>query len=177
VIRSTTLRTLPGRLVPLAIVSLALFARPAAAQTWNMAGQVGAGTGLEGGSPRDGGVSWHRARTRATVGLDMGVDEAAYAAFGVRAFVELEHSTTIGASLHYNFWLSPNFDIFGGFTGVIAPETMAGVEAGSTFVIPLGEKLGIFIEPSLAALPVGGDVPKGSVVVWALLSAGLRFNI
>ena len=171
--RSSRLRCL----APLTALAFTLLARPAAAQTWTWAGMAGGGTGLEAGSPRDGSVSWHRARTRAVVGLDMGVDEAAYAAFGLRAFVELEHATTIGASLHYNFWLSPNFDIFGGFTGVIAPETMAGVEAGCTFVIPLGEKLGVFIEPTIAALPVGSDVPKGSVVVWTLLSAGLRFNI
>jgi hypothetical protein len=163
----------------LALVALALcfVARPSAAQTWKMDGLAGAGTGLEGGSPRDGSVSWHRARTRAVIGLDMAVDEAAYAAFGFRAFVELEHATTVGASLHYSYWLSKDIGVFGGFTGVIAPETLAGVEAGGTFVIPMGKKFGIFIEPSLAALPLGSDVPSGSVVVWALLSAGVRLGL
>jgi len=142
-----------------------------------MDGEVGAGTGLEGGSPRDGGVAWHRARTRAMVGLDMAVDEDAYQAFGFRAFVELEHTTSVGASLHYSFWLSKSLGLFAGFTGVIAPETLAGVEAGGTFVIPLGKKVGIFVEPSLAALPFGSDLPHGSVVVWALLSAGMRFSL
>jgi hypothetical protein len=111
------------------------------------------------------------------VGLDLAVDEDAYQAFGFRAFVELERTTTVGASLHYSFWLSKNFGLFAGFTGVIAPETLVGVEAGSTFVIPLGKKLGIFIEPSLAALPIGSDVPSGSVVIWALLNAGVRFGL
>ena len=96
---------------------------------------------------------------------------------GFRAFVELERATTVGASLRYNFWPAKSLSLFAGFTGVIAPETLAGVEAGSTFVIPLGKKFGLFIEPSLAALPLGSDLPKGSVVVWALLSAGLRFGL
>ena len=111
------------------------------------------------------------------VGLDMAVDEDAHQAFGFRAFVELEHTTTVGASLHYSFWLSRKFGLFAGFTGVIAPETLAGVEAGATYVIPLGKKFGIFLEPSLAALPIGSDRPSGSVIVWALLSAGVRFGL
>ncbi len=111
------------------------------------------------------------------VGLDLAVDEAAYQAFGFRGFVELERTTGVGASLHYTRWLSPTVGLFVGFTGVIAPATLAGVEAGGTFVIPLGKSLGIFIEPSLAALPLGSDVPKGSVIVWGLVSAGLRFDL
>ncbi|HEX4335191.1 MAG TPA: hypothetical protein VH062_04715 [Polyangiaceae bacterium] len=142
-----------------------------------MDGEVGLGSGLEGGSPRDGSVSWHRARTRAMVGLDLAVDEDGYQAFGFRGFVELEHATTVGASLHYTFALSKKVGLFGGFTGVIAPETLVGVEAGSTIVFPLGKTLGIFLEPSLAALPLGSDVPSGSVVIWALLNAGLRFGL
>jgi hypothetical protein len=142
-----------------------------------MNGEIGAGTGLEGGSPRDGGVSWHRARTRIMGGLDMNVDEDAYQSFGFRAFVELERTTTLGASFHYTFWPAKSVGLFAGFTGVIAPETLLGVEAGGTFIIPLGKKLGIFIEPSIAALPIGGDLPKGSVVVWTLVSAGLRFSL
>ena len=138
---------------------------------------AGAGTGMEGGNPGDGTVSWHRARTRAVVGLDLAADEAAYQAFGFRAFVELEHRVTLGASLRYSYWLNPNIGIFGGFTGVIAPKTLAGVEAGATFVIPLGKRLGIFIEPSLAALPIGSDLPPDSVIVWGLLTAGLRLSI
>jgi hypothetical protein len=142
-----------------------------------MNGLVGLGTGLEGGNPGDGSVSWHRARTRATVGLDLAVDEAAYQAFGFRAFVELEHRATLGASLHYAYWLNPSIGLFGGFTGVIAPKTLVGVEAGATFVIPLGKRLGIFIEPSLAALPLGSDLPSDSVVIWGLLSAGVRLSL
>lgn len=161
------------------VVAFTLFfvAHSAHAQSWKMDAQVGAGTGLEGGSPGDGGVSWHRARTRATVGLDMAVDEEAYQAFGFRAFVELEHRTTVGASLHYTFWPAKALGLFAGFTGVIAPATLAGVEAGGTFIIPLGKKVGIFIEPSIAALPLGSDLPKDSVVIWALLSAGMRFSL
>ncbi len=110
-------------------------------------------------------------------GLDMAVDEEAYQAFGFRAFVELEHRTSVGASLHYTFWPAKSLGLFAGFTGVIAPETLAGVEAGATFIIPMGKKVGIFIEPSIAALPFGGDLPSGSVVVWTLLSAGMRFSL
>lgn len=141
-----------------------------------MDGQFGVGTGLEGGSPGDG-IAWHRARTRATAGLDMAVDEDAYQAFGFRAFVELERRASLGASLHYTFWPAKSLGLFAGFTGVIAPKTLVGVEAGGTFIVPLGKKLGIFIEPSLAALPLGSDLPKDSVVIWALLSAGMRFSL
>jgi hypothetical protein len=164
-------------LATLATFTLFFIAHSAQAQSWMMNGEIGAGTGLEGGSPRDGGVSWHRARTRIMGGLDMNVDEDAYQSFGFRAFVELEHTTTLGGSFHYTFWPAKTVGLFAGFTGVVAPETLLGVEAGGTFVIPLGKKLGIFIEPSIAALPLGGDLPKGSVVIWTLLSAGLRFSL
>lgn len=161
----------------LASVALLAPARMARAQSWSANGLVGLGTGLEGGNPGDGSVAWHRARTRATVGLDLAVDEAAYQAFGFRAFVELEHRATIGASLHYAYWINPNIGVFGGFTGVIAPKTLAGVEAGATFIIPLGKTLGIFIEPSLAALPIGSDLPSDSVIIWGLVSAGVRLSL
>lgn len=132
---------------------------------------------MEGGNPGDGSVSWHRARTRAVVGLDLAADEEAYQALNFRAFVELEHRATLGASLHYAYWLNPSVGLFGGFTGVIAPKTLVGVEAGATFVIPMGKTLGIFIEPSLAALPLGSDLPSDSVVIWGLLSAGVRLSL
>jgi hypothetical protein len=154
-----------------------LITRTSVAQSWAMQGHAGVGTGLEGGSAGSDGVSWQRARTRAVVGLDLTPDEAAYQAFGFRGFVELERSTSVGASVHYARWVAPSFGLFVGLTGVIAPSTLFGGEAGATFLIPLGKKVRIFIEPEIAALPIGSDLPKDSVIIWALLSAGLRFDL
>jgi hypothetical protein len=167
------------RAFPLIALAAALSFVPgtAKAQSWAMHGQIGLGTGMEGGTPGDSGVAWHLARLRATAGLDVAADEAAYQAFGVRAFVEFQRATSVGAALHYNIAVSKNFGLFAELTGVIAPRTLFGAGAGGTFVIPMGDKLGIFIEPELAALPVGSDVPKDSVIIWALLSVGLRFNL
>jgi len=149
----------------------------ASAQQEMLAGQVGVGSGFEGGSPGEGSVIWHRARTRAVVGLDFAVDEPGYNAFGFRSFVELEHRVTLGGTFHYTRWIAQKFGLFVGVTAVIAPENMFGGTAGAQFIIPLGKKSGIFIEPELSALPVGSDVPDGSVVVWVLVNAGLRFDI
>jgi len=164
-------------LAALAVVaSVSLAAKEAAAQQSMISGLVGAGTGLEGGGA-GGGVSWQRARTRALVGLDFGVDEVGYNAFGFRAFVELERQATLGGSFFYTRWVSPKFGLFAGCTGVAVPEQLFGGTAGAEFLIPLGSKADIFIEPSIAALPVGSDVPDDSVIVWALLSAGLKFSL
>jgi hypothetical protein len=167
------------RIIPaLFAFSFALFAPTlASAQQEMLAGQVGAGTGFEAGSPGTGSVDWHRARTRAVVGLDFAVDEPGYNAFGFRSFVELEHRASLGGSFHYTRWIAPKFGLFVGFTGVAAPETLFGGTAGAQFVIPLGKKVGIFIEPELSALPIGSDLPEGSVLIWLLLNAGVRFDI
>jgi hypothetical protein len=160
-----------------AVFAFSTLAAPAAfAQQSMISGLVGAGTGFEGGSPGEG-VSWQRARTRAVGGLDFAVDEVGYNAFGFRAFVELERRATLGGSFFYTRWVAPKFGLFAGCTGVAAPEHMFGGTAGALFLIGLGEKVDIFIEPSIAALPIGTDVPDGSVIVWALLSAGLRFDL
>lgn len=146
------------------------------AQQSMISGLVGAGTGFEGGGAGDG-VSWQRARTRAVVGLDFAVDEVGYNAFGFRSFIELERRTSLGGSFFYTRWVAPKFGLFAGITGVAVPEQLFGGTAGALFLVPLGSKVDIFIEPSIAALPLGSDVPDDSVIVWALLSAGLRFDL
>jgi hypothetical protein len=166
-----------SRVAAACALCLALFAKSAHAQQSMLAGQVGIGSGFEGGSPGNGTVAWHRARVRADVGLDFAVDEPGYNAFGFRGFVELEHRATLGGSFLYTRWVMPKLGLFVGFTGVAAPETLAGGTAGAQFLIRMGQKMDIFIEPEIAALPIGSDLPDGSVVVWVLLSAGLRFAL
>jgi hypothetical protein len=161
--------------------SLALLAwllpSPASAQSWSTDARFGVGTGFEGGNPGTGSVAWHRARTRAVFGLDLVADEAAYSALGFRGFVELEHNLSLGGDLRYVRWVTPGLGLFAGFAGVLAPKYLLGADAGATFVIPLGKKLDLFLEPELSAFPLGSDLPDGSIVVWALLNAGIGFHL
>ena len=166
------------RALALSLVLVATATPEAAwAQRWGEEGLVGIGTGLEGGDPGAGSLAWRRARTRIVLGFDMAADEAAYPAFGVRGFAEIEHAASVGLRLHYARWVAPWVGLFAGITGVVAPETLAGIGGGATFVIPLGRKVGLFAEPEFVALPVGSDVPSDSVVLWGLLSVGARVHL
>ncbi len=155
-------------------IAATLLAPEALAQRWVVDGELGLATGLQGGNPGDSSIAWERARTRIFGGADIHVDETEYEAFGFRAFVEIEPRAAIGAEVRYIRWLSESVGAFVNVTGTVAPRTLIGGGVGAKFLIPLGKKTSLLLEPSFNALPLGSDLPKNSVLMWALFSAGIR---
>jgi len=135
------------------------------------------GTGLEGGDPGDGDLTWGRARTRLIAGFDMRSDEAEQEAMGFRAFAELEQRGGIGGEARYSRFLGRAVAGSVFLTGTVAPETLFGGGVAATFAIPFGPRFGVFVEPAFAALPLGSDVPDDSVLMWATLALGVRLGL
>jgi hypothetical protein len=150
--------------------------REARAEELLMDGNFGVGTGVEGGDPGTG-LEWRRARFRVLGGVDLRSDEGPADAIGFRAFVEVEKRASVGAEVRYERWMARNFGVWADLTGTIAPETLFGGGFGCTAIIPFGRKVGLFIEPSFQALPLGSDTPGNSVLIWGLLSVGARFGL
>jgi hypothetical protein len=148
----------------------------AQAEELMMDGTFGLGTGIEGGDPGTG-ISWRRARLRVLGGVDLRSDENQADALGFRAFVEVEKRASVGAEVRYERWMSRNFGVWANLSGTVTPYTLFGGGFGATAIIPFGKKFGLFIEPSFQALPLGSDTPGDSVLVWGLLSAGVRFGL
>ncbi len=141
-----------------------------------MDGNFGVGSGLEAGDAGSG-LEWRRARFRVLGGVDLRSDEGPADAIGFRGFVEVEKRAALGAEVRYERWMARNFGVWAGLTGTVAPETLFGGGFGCTAIIPFGKKVGLFIEPSFQALPLGSDTPGDSVLIWGLLSAGVRFGL
>ena len=150
--------------------------KAAQAEELLMDGNFGLGTGLEGGDP-GAGLEWRRARLRVLGGVDLRSDEGPADALGFRAFVEVEKRASVGAEVRYQRWMARNFGVWAHLTGTIAPETLFGGGFGATAIIPFGKKVGLFIEPSFSALPLGSDTPGDTVLIWGLLSVGARFGL
>ena len=143
-----------------------------------MSAQAGLGTGLEAGDPGDGDLEWQRARTRIVLGADFGGDEDLENTFGVGGYIDLEERGGLGVYARYSRWLTPSslgLNIQG--IAAITPNTLVGIGAGATFVIPFGERVGLFLEPTVAILPVGSDLPGDSPITWILFSAGVRLGL
>jgi hypothetical protein len=151
-------------------------ALPARAEGWMYEGNVGLGTGLEGGDAGTGSMHWQRARFRLVAGLDLRSEESDNEGFGVRAVAELEKRGSFGGELRYARFVSRGFGAYAGICGTAFPETLLGLNGGATVVIPLGRPA-LFIEPSFAALPFGSDVPDDSIVFWALLTVGVNVRL
>lgn len=149
------------------------FPGAASAQSWVTDAQLSLATGLEGASG-GGGVSWQRARTRLILGLDLGNDEHGVDAYGVRTFVELERSLSVGLEVGYLRWVLPELSLFFGGVAVLAPSTLFGATAAANYTFPLGKRLGLSVLASFSALPLGSDRPDDGVVVWGLLGLGIR---
>jgi hypothetical protein len=152
---------------------LALWAKPATAQSWVSDVQVGLSTGLE-GSDTGLGPQWQRARGRIVVGFDLGNSETGNEAYGARAFLELERTVAVGGELGYVRWFTPQLNFFFGGVAVLAPETLFGGTVAATYVLPMGKHFGIPIWASINALPFGSDRGDDGVVVWTLLGVGVR---
>lgn len=161
-----------------ALLACALWAatRPAQAEELLMDGNFGVASGVEGGDPGDG-LSWRRARLRLVGGVDLRSDEGPADALGFRAFAEIERRASIGAEVRYERWMARNFGVWAGLTGTIAPKTLFGGGFGATAIIPFGRKVGLFIEPSFQALPLGSDTPSDEVLLWGLVAMGARFGL
>lgn len=151
-------------------------AREARAEELLMDGNFGIGSGLEAGDAGSG-LEWRRARFRVLGGVDLRSDEGPADALGFRAFVEVEKRASVGAEVRYERWMARNFGVWADLTGTVAPETLFGGGFGCTAIIPFGKKVGLFVEPSFQALPLGSDTPGDSVLIWGLLSAGVRFGL
>lgn len=162
--------------VACSLLGIVTLAREAQAEELLMDGNFGLGTGLEGGDPGTG-LEWRRARLRVLGGVDLRSDEGPADALGLRAFVEVEKRASVGAEVRYERWMARNFGVWAGLTGTVAPETLFGGGFGCTAIIPFGKKVGLFIEPSFFALPLGSDTPDDGILIWGLLSAGVRFGL
>jgi len=150
--------------------------RPSRAEELLMDGNFGIGSGIEGGE-NGAGLMWRRARMRVLGGVDLRSSEGPADALGFRAFVEVEKRASVGAELRYERWMARNFGVWASLTGTVAPETLFGGGFGCTAILPFGKKVGLFIEPSFQALPLGTDTPGNGVLIWGLLSAGVRFGL
>jgi hypothetical protein len=162
--------------VACAVLGAVAWTHDAKAEELLMDGNFGLGTGLEGGDPGTG-MQWRRARLRVLGGVDLRDDEGPADALGFRAFVEVEKRASVGAEVRYERWMARNFGVWADLTGTVTPETLFGGGFGCTAIIPFGKKVGLFIEPSFQAMPLGSDTPGDSVLVWGLLSAGVRFGL
>ncbi|RYZ09490.1 MAG: hypothetical protein EOO73_04125 [Myxococcales bacterium] len=150
--------------------------REVRAEELMMDGVFGLGTGIEGGDPGTG-LSWRRARLRVLGGVDLRSDEGQADALGFRAFVEVEKRASVGAEVRYERWMARNFGVWANLSGTVTPETLFGGGFGCTAILPFGKKFGLFLEPSFQAMPLGSDTPGDSILVWGLLSAGVRFGL
>ena len=150
--------------------------REAQAEELLMDGNFGIGTGLEGGEPGTA-IQSSRAPFRVLGAVDLRSDEGQADALVLRAFVEIEKRASVGAEVRYERWMARNFGVWADLTGTLAPETLFGGGFGCTAIIPFGKKVGLFIEPSFHALPLGSDTPGEGILIWGLLSAGVRFGL
>jgi hypothetical protein len=171
-------RARPGSAAALAGVFALVLLWPgeAGAQAWTEDVQLSLSSGFEGAGTGTG-VGWQRARTRLTLGLDLGNDESGTEAIGVRSFVELERSLSVGAAVGYVRWVIPELSVFFGGVGVLAPRTLFGGEAAANYVFPLGKRLGAAVWSSIDVLPLGSDRPGSGAVMWWLVGVGIRGRI
>jgi hypothetical protein len=149
----------------------------ATAEEYLVDGNFGLGTGLEGGDPGSGKLVWRRARLRVETGVDLRDDESRSDALGLRAFVEVEKRGSVGAEVRYERWLTRSVGVYAGLIGTVAPETLFGGGVGGTVVIPFGKRVGLYLEPSFHAMPLGSDLPNKSILIWGLFSAGIKLEL
>ena len=153
-------------------------AKPATAREGTVFnGEAGVGTGFEGDDPGIGHIGWHMARLRIVGGLHLRTDEDESDGIGVRAFAEIQKRGSIGAEARYERWLSSKFSVFAGLIGTVAPETLFGGGFGGRLVIPMGKRLGIFVEPGFYGMPVGSDLPGKTVLLWGLVTVGVDVGL
>jgi hypothetical protein len=157
------------------VVLVLAIARTSSAQVV-AAGELGVGSGLEAGDPGTGKTTFHRARTRIFVGVDTLLSDSRMERLGLMAFADIEPHTGLGGSVRWIHFLGKHAVGFVGLTGAIAPHTLFGGEAGMKFVLGGGD-VKFFLEPSIAALPVGTDLPTDKVLLWGLVGLGVHLEL
>ncbi len=161
----------------LTVAASTLLSATARAEGYLTDGSFGLGSGIEGGDGAAGKLAFHRARLRILTGFNLRDEEDQGNALGVRAFVELERRGSLGGELRYERWMTKTVGVYCGLTGTIAPETLFGGGVGATVLFPLGKRGGLYLEPSFQALPVGSDLPHGSVLIWGLFTVGIQLGL
>jgi len=156
-----------------ALLSTFGFTRVAGAEGWQTTGVFALGSGFQGGDPGTGTVAWARARTRIMAGVDLRNDEFITDGMGFYGFTEIERRATFGGEARYERWLTPTIGFHIGLIGTIAPETMFGPSAGARLGFPLGKRVTLFLEPGFAVFPVGSDLPRGNIILWAIVNGGI----
>lgn len=168
----------PSRLRAATIAGILFLASGVSAQQWQLGGQVGVGTGLEGGDPGTGQTVFRRARTRLSLGLDGRVDERPALAYAALAFAEIEPHVSAGTQLRVMYRLGGRTVGFVGGVAALVPHTLVGGEFGLQLHIPTdSEGMTVFFEPSFAALPLGTDIAGDNVVLWGLFNVGLHVGL
>lgn len=157
------------------LMAAIFLALPARAEGWFGEGEVGVGTGMEGGDA-GGAVAWQRARTRLFGGFELGWTESDRDALGWRFTAELERRLSLGGEVRYVRRFGDVVSAHAGGSCVVVPDSLYGGTLGATFKLPLGP-IRLFLEPSLAAFVAGTDLPRDTVVIWASLNGGLRFDL
>jgi hypothetical protein len=157
----------------LAMIACAVVSRTSRAEGWLTNGVFALGTGLQGGDPGSGSVQWTRARTRVMAGVDLRSDEFMTDGFGFYSFAEIERRATWGAEIRYERWWTPTIGFYVSAMGVIVPDTMVGPAVGARLGFPIGKKVTLFLEPGFAVFPIGTDLPRDNVILWAMLNGGI----
>jgi len=120
-------------------------------------------------------MTWGLGRLRVVAGLEMRTDENHTQGVGILGYAEvLGGRGTLGAELRYQGWVEKWLAVHGGLMGNIAPESLFGGVVGAKLVLPMGDRFGLFVEPEFAAFPLGTDRPDNSVLMWFLLTGGVR---
>lgn len=153
------------------LVILLCLGRSAAAQRMVTGGGIGLGTGLQRSDLIQEGL-FQRARTRIVVPLDFRSDEDMSQGLGIVGIFEVEPKVGFGIEPRYQRWFGKVLSGFVGVPLILVPKSLVGVDAGVDFHIPLG-KFSVFVEPSIAAMPFGTDLPGDHLLIWGLVSAGV----
>jgi hypothetical protein len=149
-------------------------ARFAAAQRLVTGGGIGIGTGLQRSDLIQEGL-FQRARTRIVAPFDFRNDEDMSQGIAVVGIFEVEPKVGFGVEARYVRWLGKMVSGFVGVPAIIAPKTLVGIDVGADFSFPLGKSgVALFVEPSLAAMPLGTDLPGDHLLLWGLVSAGIH---
>jgi len=136
---------------------------------------IGAASGMEAGDDGSGTTAFRRARTRLRASVLWQTEEG-NSGMSAIAFLEVEPHTSFGSELRYTYAFSRRMEAFGGATGTFVPHILIGGVAGTTFLFGKGD-MRLFVEPSISALPFGTDLPTSGVLMWGLLSVGVRGDI
>ncbi|MET0595355.1 MAG: hypothetical protein ABW133_21840 [Polyangiaceae bacterium] len=155
------------------VVVMFFLCRSAAAQRLVTGGGIGIGTGLQRSDLIQEGL-FQRARTRIVVPLDFRSDEDMSQGLGIVGIFEVEPKVGFGVEPRYQRWFGKMLSGFVGVPIILVPKSLVGVDAGVDFHLPFGKSgMSIFVEPSIAAMPFGTDLPGDHLLIWGLISAGV----